>query len=194
MVPTVDIVSGSTTAANGSWWRDVPTPTFGCPDLYTATTMTTGTTTGSVWPTWTMDTPTTTTTIWARPLGSPPGPFGPSPAEVEAQRARCEEQRLAILAAEALLDSCLSEEQRRNLAHRNFFEVISSKGRLWRIWRGKAWNVRCGSGIWCASPRVDVPDADAMLAQKLWLETDEDAFCSVANAARRVSDEGTSTL
>ena len=108
--------------------------------------------------------------------------------------AALEQWYVACLAAELLLESCLSEEQRRNLVHRNFFEVISSKGQLWRIWRGKAWNVRRGSEIWCASPRVDVPDADAMLAQKLWLETDEDAFCSVANAARRVSDEGTSTL
>ena len=158
----------------------MPTPTYGCPDLYAATTMTT--TTGSLWTTWTS----TETPIRVNDTATTVAGAFASPAEFDKDRIRAvvEQWYAACLAAEVLLKSCLSEEQRRNLAHRNFFEVISSRGRLWRIWRGKAWNVRRGSETWCASPRVDVPDADAMLAQKLWLETDEDAFCRVGNMSR----------
>lgn len=103
-------------------------------------------------------------------------------AEREAARKRSEE----------LLEFVLTDEQMADYRERGFFEVVSSKGRRWRIRaRGQAGNVdlmpETGNerdATYCIHPRYSdggVPDPDAHLAQALMLATDEDEFLRVAN-------------
>lgn len=96
--------------------------------------------------------------------------------------------------AEDLLRQNLTDEQREDLEKKNCFYLESlgkdGKRRRYRIDRGTHGNVKLlddkGSivGTYCVQPD-NVPAADAMLAQKLWLETDEEAFRKVANFTRR---------
>ena len=108
----------------------------------------------------------------------------PAPLQCEPwQEARCRAQDTAM----ELLRLCLSKEQRDSLAEQELFIVTSNKGRRWRIKaNGQSGNVElldiAGNplGRYCAHP-PDVPDADAWLAQKLVLETDEDRWLRTAN-------------
>lgn len=105
----------------------------------------------------------------------------------EANRAatqRMEERVRATTRARALLFSALSRDQQRSLEERNFFDM-NVNGRTYRIHQGTHGNVRLIQGgvetrLYCAQP-PDIPTEDAMLAQKLMLETDEPAFLRVAN-------------
>jgi hypothetical protein len=95
--------------------------------------------------------------------------------------------------AEDLLRSHLTEQQQQDLDKSNCFylESVGKEGerRRYRIDRGTHGNVKLldakGSiiGRYCVQPN-GVPAEDAMLAQKLWLETDEEAFKKVANFTR----------
>lgn len=117
----------------------------------------------------------------------------------QAREAREAESRVRAAAAQAeraaarkrseeLLEFVLTGEQMADYRERGYFEVISSKGRRWRIRaRGQAGNVDLlpeqGSerdATYCIHPR-GVPDPDAHLAQALMLATDEDEFLRVAN-------------
>lgn len=111
-------------------------------------------------------------------------------AQAEARR-QMEEQRAKIFEAQkrarALLMTNLSPAQRESLEKYRFFD-IGIEGKTYRIHQGTHGNVRQvenGREIvtFCAQPD-DVPTEDAMLAQKLMLETDEAAFLRVANARR----------
>jgi len=116
-------------------------------------------------------------------------------AEAEARRRRYEEEcqkatearRKAEARARALLMTSLSPAQRESLEKFRFFD-IEIGGKTYRIHQGTHGNVRQvenGREIvtFCAQPE-GVPAEDAMLAQKLMLETDEAAFLRVANARR----------
>jgi hypothetical protein len=91
----------------------------------------------------------------------------------------------AICKAMALLEKALTPQQRSDLFARGFFYV---KGRrfTYRIHEGCSANVDAldssGSVIsrLCAHPQGRTPVYDVMLAQKLWIETDEDMFLSNA--------------
>jgi len=128
----------------------------------------------------------------------------PSEAEVRAQLAHEQRYRDAELAREAarkaarekaagLLEEHLTEEQVAHLRARDCFylETLGQDGKKnrYRIDRGTHGNVKRvdekGSILesLCIQPG-GVPTEDAMLAQKLWLETDEAAFRKVANITR----------
>jgi hypothetical protein len=100
------------------------------------------------------------------------------------------ERSVAKDRAEKLLRDGLSPRQCEELAAKGFFTLETlSKGqrKIYRIERGRSRNVKQvddnGRVIktLCAHPAEYVPDADTMLAQKLWLETAEDEFLRVAN-------------
>jgi hypothetical protein len=107
------------------------------------------------------------------------------------ERMRVEREAAEVLAsmakrkARALLYSALSRDQQRSLEERQYFE-LNIGGKTYRIKQGTHGNVRLVQGdvetmLYCAQPN-GVPAEDAMLAQKLMLECDEQAFLRVANA------------
>jgi hypothetical protein len=106
-----------------------------------------------------------------------------------AAEARATEERKLRLAAEAraeeLLQAHLDEEQRKELAEHDRFQVLAPSGRRYAIHRGVAGNVRCDARRYCAHAQdgLRLPAADHMLMQKLMLETDENAFLAVANVS-----------
>ena len=87
--------------------------------------------------------------------------------------------------ARVLLERALTPQQRRDLYARRYFYV---KGRrfTYRIREGHSGNVDAldSSGRvisrYCAHPLGRVPVYDMMLAQKLWIETDEKMFLDKA--------------
>ena len=89
--------------------------------------------------------------------------------------------------AEALLCGNLTKAQIEQLTRSGKFLVETKSGRIYEIRRGQQHNVFLlgpdGQPIeeFCAHPSGGLPDADAMLAQKLVLETDEEHFCRIAN-------------
>jgi hypothetical protein len=104
-----------------------------------------------------------------------------------------EERALRVEAerkAEILLRSILNPEQKEDLEKKRCF-FLYSKGKKYRIDRGQTGNVKlldeCNEVVesYCIHPGLKVPDADAMAAQKLWLETDPDTFKRVANITHR---------
>ena len=88
--------------------------------------------------------------------------------------------------ARVLLERALTPQQRRDLYVRRYFYV---KGRrfTYRIREGHSGNVDAldSSGRvisrYCAHPLGRVPVYDVMLAQKLWIETDENMFLENAS-------------
>lgn len=108
---------------------------------------------------------------------------------------------VATKKAENLLLSALCEEQRKDLKKWGYFKLyVKAKDggqRVYRIRRGQIRNIDLVEEIdgvlrpvktLCAHPEIQVPDADAMLAQKLMLETDEEAFLKIANHMRPVAE------
>lgn len=99
-------------------------------------------------------------------------------------------QKAASERARALLLSMLEVHQREQLQRDQYFEVIARHSkRRYRIRQGTHGNVRLlneqGKEVtrYCGQPN-GVPTEDAMLAQKLQIEHDEDAFLKAANATR----------
>lgn len=111
----------------------------------------------------------------------------------EADNQRRQERAEADRKAQKLLGSCLTKRQRKTLREQSYFDVrsIRSDGQatVYRIHRGSQGNVyevdADGRQVrrFCIHP-IDVPAADAMLAQKLLLETDPAAFERIANITR----------
>ena len=105
---------------------------------------------------------------------------------LEAAVAR-ERRAAAIGRADKLLESVLSSVQRSQLEKNDWFLVRGESGQVYRIRKGRAANVdlidpKTGKviDVLCAYPRMDVPDGDCMVAQKLMLECDEEAFRKIA--------------
>lgn len=150
----------------------------------------------------TMSTTTVTTSTMIYPIVSYEWPVqryayvAPAPRQVPPQRLRAMEERSDRITAEQdqaearareLLLSLLSEEQREQL-DQGYFEVVSSLGRTWRIRTGGiVGNLALlnGDGVpmvtICGHLPGQVPLSDHLIAQKIWLETDEVAFLDVAN-------------
>lgn len=122
------------------------------------------------------------------------GRAAPWPQVTEEERAAREEARLeAVEKADALLQENLSEEQRRELEEHRYFTVESPGSK--RRYRVKAGHGKHGNIIEvdergrevssiCAAPRGNVPEGDYLLAQKLFLEHDEEEFRRIANHRR----------
>ena len=109
---------------------------------------------------------------------------------------RVKRARASDLAKELLL-SLLDDEQREELRERKWFLVVSQSGKVYRIRQGHVGNVDLlddtGRIIqtYCVHlPNSDVvPTEDHMLAQKLWLEADEDGIIRKANRRPPASAE-----
>lgn len=101
--------------------------------------------------------------------------------------AEAEKKRLEVKQrAEKLLVEHLSDAQRATLEKHSYFDVAIGE-RTYRIHRGTHGNVRLlnekgqEKTLFCVQP-PGVPTEDAMLAQKLHLEANEQEFLRVANA------------
>lgn len=92
--------------------------------------------------------------------------------------------------AAALLQSLLSEVQRRQLQERQYFELMVEGGekpaRRYRIYRGSAGNIKRldaeGNEVesWCVHPH-GIPDCDVMAGQMLHLMHDDEGLRKTAN-------------
>lgn len=108
--------------------------------------------------------------------------------------ARLQEERAARLEAERkaeeLMMRFLSPEQRDEFRRLSLFTVHLPNGNRYQVRKGHAGNVyKIGEREklverLCIHTRETVPDFDNMLAQKLFLESNEDEFRRVANVSR----------
>lgn len=94
----------------------------------------------------------------------------------------------AIVRADSLLESILSDVQRAHVRALGYFIVRGPSGALYRIRRGWSGNVDVLSPAGevlqslCAHPAIQCPIGDNMAAQKLMLESaDEALFLRIAN-------------
>lgn len=93
----------------------------------------------------------------------------------------------AVARALDLFNSRLSLEQYRQFCDYRRFGVRGSMGGRYVVEIGKSYNVFMvdyrGNALYayCCAPDNNLPVYDAMLAQKLWIETDERAFMDKAN-------------
>ena len=91
----------------------------------------------------------------------------------------------AVARARVLLEKALTPKQRRDLFARGYFHV-QGKRFTYRIREGHSGNVDaldsrgCVINRFCAHPLGRVPVYDVMLAQKLWIEPDENMFLKKA--------------
>lgn len=156
---------------------------------------TTGSTTFTsvVWDAWSADTIYGTMAYEAPPL---------TEEQIEAQRVRAEaaaaaaavrrqEEAAAKERARKLLLDALAEDQQEELLKNGFFHVETRNGtRRYRLSpTGQPKRVRGEDGVawaYCIHPDHGYPQDDIVLAQKLLLESDEEAFLRIANA-RQVS-------
>jgi hypothetical protein len=90
-------------------------------------------------------------------------------------------RRRARRRAEALLWAWLSPAQRRQYRARRWFEVTTASGRRYRVLRGGVVRLGPRGSGYCIEATSPVPVADAMLANKLLLETDERRFLATAH-------------
>ena len=102
--------------------------------------------------------------------------------QVFTQRGKAEQR------AYTLLKRWLSPEQTAQLERHGYFEVRGShSGKRYRIRSNRNMNIDelDGEGsrvaVWCFGPMGNLPLGDNMLAQKIALETDEQAALAVAN-------------
>jgi hypothetical protein len=101
----------------------------------------------------------------------------------EEQLARKEAQERA----KSLLKSVLAKEQLERFERDECIPVDTAKGNRYLIKKGRSANInvldvdgKCTHRL-CAHPVSDVPDYDTMLAQLLYLRSDEEAFLKMAN-------------
>jgi hypothetical protein len=111
--------------------------------------------------------------------------------EQEQMRIAAERQAAAVREAEgkarALLESVLNPDELTAFKRDGHLIVHGRSGRRYRLRQGRVANIdvihRDGRILHrlCAHPDRTMPALDIMLAQKLWLETDEHEFVSRAN-------------
>lgn len=156
-------------------------------------------TTDVIWSTWTDSTSVSATITWDawNTTYTNGNTSYTLPAVSDEQR-----ERMAVEAAErrreaddakerarALLVECLTASQRREFNKDGWFHVETANGRRrYRLAPGSApLRVHGEDGSrwsYCIHPDYGYPAEDTVLAQKLLLETDEDAFLRIANASR----------
>ncbi len=109
-----------------------------------------------------------------------------------AQERAVQEREAITVRARSLLMEHLNAEQRQEYEKSNHFHVRGSRGRRYRIKCGRAHNVYTvnDDGLLivehCAHVLENVPNEDNILAQKLLIEHDEDAFLATANQRQLV--------
>lgn len=115
--------------------------------------------------------------------------------EMEARRVQqTRELEAARVEASALLDSLLSEMQRQSLEEEGWFLVIGKSGKIYRLRKGRVGNIDEldleGNVVktLCSHPGPQLPNADDLVAQKLFLETDDEYVHQNANVRRPYSD------
>jgi hypothetical protein len=145
---------------------------------------------------------------YARPVETPEERQARQQAEALALFQRVEAERLATQSASeralGTLLGLLTEEQREEYARFNYFHVVGSKGRLYRIHKGSSGNIRRvvsrtdpgkGEAAFCVHSvsRIDrtmeqfglvaghLPHEDHMIQQMLHLQIDEDEILAKAN-------------
>jgi hypothetical protein len=102
------------------------------------------------------------------------------PFRIDARRPPAEQRALD------LLREWLSPEQRTQFDRHGHFEVTGSCGNRYRIRYNRVVNIdeldQRGAHMasWCFGPEEALPTGDVMLAQKIALETDEDATRAIA--------------
>lgn len=169
------------------------------------TTATSGTLNNSVWSNWATNTGILTTNEFRVANGLSPCDYYPlrsivvDPREeliranrVRAQRLRARVQRRAAAhAADELLTSLMTDEQRDEYQRMARIHVVAPDGKRYRIRRGWAGNLEVIDNEdrpverWCVHPRVSVPEADNMIAQKLMIESGRaDELRRIANVTR----------
>ena len=109
----------------------------------------------------------------------------------EYQRRQAEiakEQKESLDRAIKLLREHLSAAEANDLEKQGYIPVVTKKGNLYHIKKGRAGNVyridaksKKELERLCIHPTENVPDEDTMLAQKLWLEWNEELFRKTAN-------------
>lgn len=150
-----------------------------------------------VWGHWVTDPMLTTPDPWVQrpPAARRPPPTAEEIARREEQRrldelerqARIQARQEARLRARKLLEDNLSPRELQELKANKHFFVYAPSGRKYKIEEGSHGNVKLVDpnndnhlAALCAQPH-GVPEGDSMLAQKLMLLCDEDAFLKVAN-------------
>jgi len=180
-VPTTPI-SYYTTGTSGLVWEVW---------INTDQTTATSTTSDHVWNQWNTTSSSTAITMDYRRHAPPPET---EEQRRERQRRQVAENQRRIDAqkqrdaanekAKELLLSVLTADQRIDFLHRGSFRVEGSKGGKYQIQTGYSGNVRRGRRRYCGHlSDGQIPAYDHMLAQKLLIETDEEAFLAVANAS-----------
>lgn len=98
------------------------------------------------------------------------------------------QQKRSARRAKKLLLHHLQPEQRKQLRRKGHFDVIGSRGTVFRISSSFPFNVRLAGFakrsrvFFCTEAEdPDIPKWDVMLAQKLMIEADEGEFLKVAN-------------
>jgi mRNA-degrading endonuclease RelE of RelBE toxin-antitoxin system len=93
--------------------------------------------------------------------------------------------------AKETLKECLDEEQVEMLEKDSFFLVEVKSGNKYRIRKGRTRNIeridkdnKIVEHL-CVHPKIQCPDYDTMLTQKLMLEENEEDLRKVANISRR---------
>lgn len=114
--------------------------------------------------------------------------------EEDAQRYRAE-RRAAQDRAQNLLESHLTETQRRTYREASYFDVTVRSGRTWRICtdNGYSGNVKLLDdqnrevASYCCHSGADMPDADHFFVQLITLQCDEDLFIARGNMSGLVA-------
>jgi hypothetical protein len=168
-----DLTNTTATASSGDIWRS----------WVTVDTSATTSTNATVWVAWTG----TGNVVVRQQVYQPPSP--PTAEEIAARHARAEqeakEKAEADTRANELLESHLTEEQRRQLRELDAFivDLTSKQYRIRRGWAGNVDEIKDGMVVarHCIHPAVNVPYGDHMLSQKFMLETNEAEFLRIAN-------------
>lgn len=195
MLDSSSTLSAAATAVKvwTSWNQEYTTASLTGND---ATTTIVSSATGSTiivdpWPAWNRTY--TITSPWTNNAANFAARRVPDSPEALAARVRAEGERaLARERAQRMLRENLSPEQREELAANGHFTLAvldrdSGERRLYRIRKGRSRNVQRvdDSGrvlkTLCAHPAIACPDEDTMLAQKLWLQNQEQEFLRIAN-------------
>ena len=174
------------------------TPTFTW-NVWATVTSTTATETGvAPWTIWQSIVTPVAFNVSKEANWRPPAP--PTAGELEAKQEKettLKRKRKQLAAArevagekaKVLLEECLSPAQKRAYRRWGIIPVVATSGKRYRIEKGSMGNVvevenRKVVARFCCHPTMQggvVPDHDVMLAQKLMLEVDEEAFLKLAN-------------
>lgn len=182
---TTSVITTSGTDSNIVWYQWCDNYTSSAITL--SSSVTTSNTSNMIWTNWIQSASGSYSVVYA----SPQERQWEAAAQEERQRAQKaadDVRRRATARATKLLHLCLTEQQRRQFEQHKCFEVISAGGTVrYLLFHGRSANVyrldAQGRVVkrFCAHPALMVPDADTLLAQKLMLETDPQAFERLAN-------------